>query len=93
MCVCVLLGKLQRFNKQIQCNPDTRLQISTNDAVKEDSDLYREVLPLVDGHVVLPIELKKDGSPFIPKRTKKIVNTVRHVEKCEMFTNGSIDAR
>ena len=92
----LISGDKQEFVCNIHQNPDIRLLISTSDVVKEDSDLYRTVLPEINGEHALPIQIGIDGRPVLArvtsKRVKDIVQTVRHVQRLEMFTNGSTDA-
>ena len=92
----ILAGVNQCFNsKDLQCSSDVRMHICTADTVKEDSPLYKDVLPEIKGRRIFPIDVK-DGkpiiSPLLAKKSKQLVNAVRHVQTLQMYTNGSIDA-
>ena len=80
---------------QVQCSCDVRLQIASAQPVVEGTTLYQQVLPTVDSVRILPITLKEGKphmTPFFAKKAKQIVSDVRHVDRMETYTNGSIDA-
>ena len=93
----IISGDKQTFSDNILQNPDIRLKICTTDTVKEESDLYHAVLPMVNGRIVLPIE-QKDGKPILSavySRQKKLTNIVcmvRHIQTLEMYSDGFVDA-
>ena len=93
---CTILSKQQEFFGNICHNADIRFEISSTDPVKEGSNLFRTVLPDINGKRILPIKLSHDGRPVLStvgsKRAKDIVNVVRHIQRLEMFTTGSMDA-
>ena len=91
----LLSGGEQIFKEEVLCTCDVRLQIASTEPVKEGTQLHKEVLPVIDGHQILPISIKNGKpviSPVFAKKAKQIVTSVRRIELVEMFTNGSIDA-
>jgi hypothetical protein len=88
----ILDGGKQEFAGNLRLNPDIRLLISTEEKVKEGSDLYQSAFR--NG---IPIRID-NGKPVLPevgnsiKRKRNFVSMARNVQKTEIFTNGISDA-
>ena len=84
--------KKQIFKNQIQINPDVRFQISSQDPIEPDSDIYNVVYPLIKGVRTLPISLK-DGKPKLKLfGGRSFVSSIRHAGLLRKMSNGSVDA-
>lgn len=89
----ILDGGKQDFNKNVLTNADIRILLSTQDVVKEESDLYQSVVP----NGIAPFRLH-NGKPVIDDNNtskngaKNFVSLIRHVKTKEIYTNGEVDA-
>ena len=91
----ILDGRKQEFTGSLRSNPDVRLLMSTEEKIKQGSDLYRSVFPGGENPVLI-----RNGKPSIPqfvlsgtqKMKKNFVSMVRNVQHTELYTNGTCDA-
>ena len=85
-------GKTQVFKDSLLTNPDMRILISSQEMVKEGSDLYEESLKSdAEGKYNLPITIDENNIPELSKfrNCESVpVGNVRHVESYKKFSNG-----
>ena len=76
-------GKLQVFKDSVLTNPDMRILISSQEIVKEGSDLYHESLKYN-----IPVTIDEKNIPQLLNENAPIGN-VRHVESYKKYSNGN----
>ena len=85
-------GKKQVFKDSLLTNPDMRILISSQEIVREGSDLYEESLKSdAKGKQDLPITIDENNIPELSKfrNCESVpVGNVRHVESYKKFYNG-----
>ena len=76
-------GKTQVFKDSFLTNPDMRILISSQEIVKEGSDLYDESLKYD-----IPVQIDEKNIPELLNENAPIGN-VRHVESYKKYSNGN----
>ena len=76
-------GKSQEFKDSVLTNPDMRFLISSQEIVKEGSDLYDESLKYD-----IPVTIDEKNIPQLSNEKAPIGN-VRHVESYKKYSNGN----
>ena len=76
-------GKTQVFKDSILTNPDMRILISSQEIVKEGSDLYDETLKYD-----IPVTIDEKNIPELLNENAPVGN-VRHVESFRKYSNGN----
>ena len=88
----IVQEKKPQFVGEVLQAPDIRLNITTADPLIPSSDLYQFAMSEEN---IAPISVR-DGKPVIARhlsnKQKSSVSMVRHIEHCELFTDGQVDA-